>query len=100
MSRNAPKVLHEHNDKQNNRLMQVVEQNDTYVVLYEGKPFSEKLLKTEPVGNVVQLKKQAPHYVNTTFTSAGPAHNLADRLNARYRTDKFAAFKVTDVTQA
>lgn len=87
MGRPKPKVILETYNKKTHRTHQIVEAADTYVVLYDGKPFNSKNLMT-------WLDNPMPKYQRTSFAHYGSALNMAVKLNTKYKTDKFGVFRV------
>jgi hypothetical protein len=56
-------------------------------VFYQGKPVN---LKTTSV----LADQSGPKYKKVSFSNAGHAFNLAEKLNKLYHTDDFAVFKL------
>ena len=82
MSRPKPRVLIEHTDRQTYRTEQVLASEGIWAVFYQGQPIN---LKT---GNML-TQYPGPKYKKVSFSNPGHAHNLARKLNARFRTDQF-----------
>lgn len=83
MSRPKPKVLAELTDKQTYRTEQVLAAEGIWAVFYDGAPIN---LKTSNL--LVQYP--GPKYKKVSFSNAGHAINLAKKLNAQFKTDKFS----------
>ncbi len=82
MSRPKPKVLAEITDRQTYRSEQVLAADGIWAVFYDGGPIN---LKT---ANLL-VEYPGPKYKKVSFSNAGHARNLARKLNAQFRTDKF-----------
>ena len=83
MSRPKPEVLIELTDKTTYRTEQVLASDGIWAVYFNGKPIN---LKT---GNMLQ-QFPGPKYKKSSFSNPGHAINLARKLNAQFRTDKFS----------
>ena len=79
MARTKPNILLSEFD--GNETIYVYAANAFYCVTYDGKPFTYKYERLHP--------KKAK-YLKTTYTNKGFADNLAEYLNIRFNTDKFA----------
>lgn len=87
MSKPLPRVLLETTDPSTYRTEQVLEAPVMYAVFYEMKPVN--------IRSVNSLSNQsAAKYRKTNFVSVGHAKNLAEKLNKRFRTDKFQVFEL------
>ena len=82
MSRPKPNVLVELTNKSNYKTEQVLSSEGIWAVFYEGKPIN---LKTSNL--LVQYP--GPKYKKVSFSNPGHARNLAKKLNAQFKTDKF-----------
>jgi len=82
MSRPKPKILAEFTNRQNYRTEQVLAAEGIWAVFYDGAPIN---LKTTNL--LVQYP--GPKYKKVSFSNSGHAINLARKLNAQFRTDKF-----------
>lgn len=82
MSRPKPRVLAEITDRQTYRSEQVLAADGIWAVFYEDAPIN---LKTTNL--LVQYP--GPKYKKVSFSNVGHARNLARKLNAQFRTDKF-----------
>ena len=82
MSRPKPQVLVETTDRQTYRTEQVLSAQGVWAVFYDNQPIN---LKTHNL--LVQYP--GPKYKKTSFSNPGHAINLARKLNAQFRTNKF-----------
>ena len=82
MSRPRPRVLTEITDRNTYRSEQVLAAEGIWAVFYDGAPIN---LRTTNL--LVQYP--GPKYKKVSFSNAGHAKNLARKLNAQFRTDRF-----------
>lgn len=82
MSRPKPIVLLSHEDTKTNRIEEIIKVDAIYAVFYDGTPINIKW-SSEYVDDI------QPKYRKSSFPSESHAHNLADRLNNKFNTDKF-----------
>lgn len=82
MSRPKPQVLVELTNKQTYKTEQVLASEGVWAVFYDGNPIN---LKTSNL--LVQYP--GPKYKKVSFSNPGHAKNLARKLNAQFKTDKF-----------
>lgn len=87
MSRPKPNVVLEITNKKNFKTEQVLEADAIWAVFYQGKPIN---LKTTSI--VVQTP--GPKYKKVSFSNAGHAINLAEKLNKMFGTQDFAVHKL------
>lgn len=87
MSRPKPKILLEITNKKTFKVDQVLDSEAIWAVFYKGKPIN---LKTTSV----VAEQLGPKYKKVSFSNAGHAFNLAEKLNKLYNTDDFAVFKL------
>jgi hypothetical protein len=93
MSRPKPKVLLTQTNNQSYMTEQVIHVKAMYVVCYDQKPISLKVVHS-------LLSDQTPKYRRTCFPeSPGHALNLADKLNIMFKTDKFSVWEMQPVKQ-
>ena len=92
MSRPKPKVLLELIDKKTFKSDQVLEAEAIWAVFYKGQPFN---LKSQNSLGVYSGSK----YKKVSFSNPGHAENLAKKLNAQHKTDKFAVFLLKSGTK-
>lgn len=89
MSRPKPTVLLEMTNKKNYKVEQVLEAEAIWAVFYKDKPVN---LKT----NSVVAQDLGPKYKKVSFSNAGHAHNLAEKLNKLFSCTDFSVFKLTN----
>lgn len=85
MSRPKPTIVLEHVNKTTYVAEQVISSEGIWAVFYDNKPIN---LKTH---NIL-VSYPGPKYKKSTFSNPGHAHNLCKKLNALFKTDKFAVF--------
>jgi hypothetical protein len=83
MSRPKPNVLVEQTNKATYKTEQVLASEGIWAVFYDLKPIN---LKTSNM--LVQYP--GPKYKKVSFSNPGHAINLAKKLNAQFKTDKFS----------
>lgn len=83
MSRPKPTVLLEHVNKSNYKSDQILSSEGIWAVFYDGQPIN---LKTH---NIL-VAYPGPKYKKVSFSNPGHAINLAKKLNAQFKTDKFS----------
>jgi hypothetical protein len=88
MSRPKPTVLLEITNKKTYKTEQVLEADAIWAVFYQDKPIN---LKTSSI----VAQQLGPKYKKVSFSNAGHAHNLAEKLNKLFNTEDFAVFKLT-----
>jgi hypothetical protein len=88
MSRPKPKVLLELTNKKTYKTDQVLDAEAIWAVFYQDKPIN---LKT---GSVV-VHSVGPKYKKVSFSNAGHAINLAEKLNKQFNTNDFSVYKLT-----
>jgi hypothetical protein len=82
MSRPKPSVIAEQTNKTTYKTEQVLASEGVWAVFYEAKPIN---LKTSNM--LVQYP--GPKYKKVSFSNPGHAINLARKLNAQFKTEKF-----------
>ena len=92
MSRPKPSVLIEHTNRQTYKTEQVLASEGVWAVFYDNKPIN---LKT---GNML-TQYPGPKYKKVSFSNPGHAKNLARKLNAQFKTDKFTVVLLTQGAQ-
>jgi hypothetical protein len=92
MSRPKPNVLIEHTDKATYKTEQVLASEGVWAVFYDAKPIN---LKTS---NML-TQYPGPKYTKVSFSNPGHAKNLAKKLNAQFKTDKFTVMLLTQGEQ-
>ena len=88
MSRPKPQVLVELTNKSTYKTEQVLAAEGIWAVFFDGQPIN---LKTSNL--LVQYP--GPKYKKVSFSNQGHAINLAKKLNAQFRTDKFSVVLLT-----
>ena len=83
MSRPKPNVLVEQTNKSTYKTEQVLASEGIWAVFYDSAPIN---LKTSNL--LVQYP--GPKYKKVSFSNPGHAINLAKKLNAQFKTDKFS----------
>lgn len=87
MSRPKPKVLLEVTNKKTYKTEQVLEADAIWAVFYQGKPIN---LKTTSL----VAQQLGPKYKKVSFSNAGHAINLAEKLNKQFDSSDFSVFKL------
>lgn len=87
MSRPKPTVLLELTNKKNFKVEQVLEADAIWAVFYKDKPIN---LKT----NSFVAQHLGPKYKKVSFSNAGHAFNLAEKLNKLFNSVDFCVFKL------
>lgn len=87
MSRPKPTIILSHTAPLSGKAEQVLAAEAIYAVFYEGKPINLK-----SIASAIDLS--GPKYKKSSFSNAGHAFNLAQRLNALFKTDLFAVYKL------
>jgi hypothetical protein len=88
MSRPKPKVILENTSKKTFKVEQVLEAEAIWAVFYKDKPIN---LKTSSI----VAQHIGPKYKKVSFSNAGHAHNLADKMNKLFNTQDFSVYKLT-----
>ena len=88
MSRPKPKVLLELTNKKNYKTEQVLESEAIWAVFYQDYPINLKIVS-------IVAQQLGPKYKKVSFSNAGHAHNLAEKLNKMFNTAEFSVFKLT-----
>lgn len=88
MSRPKPQVLAEITNKSTYKTEQVLSSLGIWAVFYDSKPIN---LKTS---NLL-TQYPGPKYKKVSFSNPGHAKNLAKKLNAQFKTDKFSVVLLT-----
>jgi len=89
MSRPKPTVLVELTNKATYKTEQVLSSEGIWAVFYDSKPIN---LKT---ANML-VQYPGPKYKKVSFSNPGHAVNLARKLNAQFKTDKFSVVLLKD----
>ena len=83
MSRPKPTVLLEHVNKTNYKSDQILDSEGIWAVFFDSQPIN---LKTQ---NIL-VAYPGPKYKKVSFSNPGHAINLAKKLNALFKSDKFS----------
>ena len=89
MSRPKPQIILEITNKKNYKTDQVLEAEAIWAVFFRDKPIN---LKTTTSMISQQI---GPKYKKVSFSNAGHAFNLAEKLNRQFNTKDFSVFKLT-----
>lgn len=82
MSRPKPTVLIEQTNKATYKTEQVLASEGVWAVFYNNKPINLK-------SSNLLVQHPGPKYKKVSFSNPGHAKNLAKKLNAQFKTDKF-----------
>jgi hypothetical protein len=85
MSRPKPTVLLSISNKETYKQEEVLAAEGIWAVFYDGKPINLK--SSSLVSNY-----PGPKYKKVSFSNPGHAENLAKKLNAQHKTDKFGVY--------
>ncbi len=88
MARPKPTILLENVNSKTYKAEQVLNAVAIYAVFYQGKPINLRTLSH-------LVSYPGPKYKKVSFSNAGHAFNLAERLNKIFKTTEFAVFKLT-----
>lgn len=88
MSRPRPKVLLELTNKKTYKTEQVLEAEAIWAVFYQDQPINLKIIS-------IVAQQLGPKYKKVSFSNAGHAFNLAEKLNKMFNTTDFSVFKLT-----
>ena len=83
MSRPKPKILLEYISKKNYKAEQILEAEAIWAVFYKNEPFNLKSFNS-------LTSYPGPKYKKVSFSNPGHARNLCRKLNAQFKTNKFA----------
>lgn len=87
MSRPKPKVLLEITNKKTYKTEQVLDAEAIWAVFYQDNPIN---LKTSSI----VAQELGPKYKKVSFSNAGHAYNLAEKLNKLFNTEEFSVYKL------
>lgn len=87
MARPKPKVLLEYTDR-NFHSEQVLEADAIYAVFFNNAPINLKSFNS-------LVDQPGAKYKKTSFSNEGHCLNLAERLNEKFKTNKFTVVKFT-----
>ena len=89
MSRPKPRTLLQYTNKKNFKMEEILEATAIYAVFYEGKPINLK-------SSSIISNYPGPKYKKVSFSNPGHAHNLAQKLNAMFKTSGFEVYELTE----
>jgi hypothetical protein len=89
MSRPKPLILAELTNKQTYKTEQILASVGVWAVYYEDNPINIK------TSNML-IQYPGPKYKKVSFSNPGHAINLAKKLNAQFKTDKFSVILLKD----
>lgn len=89
MSRPKPSIILDYTDPKTFKAEQVLKADAIYAVFYDGKPINLRSLS-------MAVDYPGPKYKKVSFSNPGHAFNLAEKLNAMFKTDKFEVFMLTE----
>ena len=87
MSRPKPKTLLQFTNKKSYKMEEVLDASAIYAVFYEGKPINLK-------SSSIISNYPGPKYKKVSFSNPGHAHNLAQKLNAMFKTSEFKVYEL------
>ena len=88
MSRPKPEILLEFTNPKNYKSEQVLKAEAIYAVFFKDAPVNLRSLNT-------LVNYPGPKYKKVSFSNPGHAHNLSQKLNELFNTDKFEVYKLT-----
>lgn len=88
MARPKPTILMEHTDSKTYRSEQVLRADAIYAVFFNGEPINLRSLNS-------LVNFPGPKYKKVSFSNAGHAINLAQRLNKLFKTTGFEVHVLT-----
>jgi len=89
MSRPKPKTLLQYTNKKNFKMEEILDATAIYAVFFEGKPINLK-------SSSIISNYPGPKYKKVSFSNPGHAHNLAQKLNAMFKTSGFQVYELTE----
>ena len=88
MARPKPTILMENVNSKTYKAEQVLDAVAIYAVFFKGKPINLRTLSH-------LISYPGPKYKKVSFSNAGHAFNLSERLNKLFKTTDFAVYKLT-----
>jgi hypothetical protein len=88
MSRPKPRTLLQYTNKKSYKMEEVLDATAIYAVFYDGKPINLK-------SSSIISNYPGPKYKKVSFSNPGHAHNLAQKLNAMFKTTEFQVYELT-----
>jgi len=89
MARPKPQIILDHTDPISQKSEQILEADAIYAVYYDAAPINLRTLNG-------MAPQQGPKYKKVSFSNAGHAFNLAERLNKQFETNRFSVFELRD----
>lgn len=86
MSRPKPVIILTYTDTKTYKAEQVLRADAVYAVFFDGQPINLRSRHT--------LIDDNPKYKKSSYGNPGHAFNLADKLNALFKTDKFEVHRL------
>jgi hypothetical protein len=87
LSRPKPQIIVEWTDPKTYKTEQVLAADAIYAVFYEGRPINLRTLNS-------LFDYPGPKYRKVSFSNEGHCHNLAQKLNKRFKTGAFQVYKL------
>jgi hypothetical protein len=88
MARPKPTIILEYTNSKTYKSEQVLAADYIYAVYYNSQPINLRTLNS-------LVNYPGPKYKKVSFSNAGHAFNLAERLNKVFKTDQFVVWKLT-----
>ena len=88
MSRPKPEILLSPTDQDTYKKEAVLKAAAIWAVFYEGQPINLRNSNS-------LVDYPGPKYRKVSFSNPGHAHNLAEKLNEKFHTDKFQVYQLT-----
>jgi hypothetical protein len=92
MSRPKPAILLSRIDPRTFKAEQVLKATAIYAVFFDGQPINLRSVHT--ASDIV-----GPKYKKVSFSNPGHAHNLCEKLNKLFRTDRFTVHRLMNGDQ-
>ena len=89
MSRPKPEILLSYTDPKTYKREEVLRAEAIWAVFYDGQPINLRNSNS-------LVDYPGPKYRRVSFSNPGHALNLAEKLNERFKTDKFRVHKLID----
>jgi hypothetical protein len=89
MARPKPQIILDHTNPKTYKSEQILEADAIYAVYYDKAPINLRTLNS-------LVNYPGPKYKKVSFSNAGHAFNLAERLNTLFNVDRFSVFELRD----